>query len=284
MKTITLNSKVKISSPVLDLKSRARMRACIELGAAEIVLALFTEESELAHLEHLLVKPGEKLIDTLTHLAGSSDFFAHSYAQVQVGIAGPHYTLVPAALFDNASKEQLLRFNHALSANDIVLADEVVSAGSFCVYAIDARVKELFDKFFPNNHMRHHASYLLGSLPGLASRTHKTCLVDVHTDSIAIALYDKKLLFFNSFGFQAAEDFLYFVLASLEQNGCALDETDVVLAGEVEAGSAIHNTLKKYIPRLRFAVAGRGVARKGELARLPEHFYFSLYNLYLCAL
>jgi hypothetical protein len=284
LRTLTLTSKVKISSPVLDLRQHPRLRACMELSPAEIILSLFTAENELVYLEHLLVKPGEKLADSLESLAATNEFFAHSYAQVEIGIAGAHYTLVPNALFDGANKEQLLKFNHAVAADETVLADEIFSAGSYCVYSVEARVKQLFDKVFPNNHMRHQATCLIESLSSLSSKTHKTCLVNVHADRLDIALYHKKLTFFNSFSFQATEDFLYFVLASLEQNGFALEETEIVLAGEIEAGSALHNTLKKYMPLLRFAVGGKGLQRKNDFVKLPDHFYFSLFNLYLCAL
>lgn len=283
MKTITFNSKVKISSPTLDLKQHARLRACIGIGPLEIVLALFSEENELGYLEHVALKPGDKLADALGQLARQNDFFAHSYGQVQIAITGAHYTLVPGALFVNANKEQILRFNHALGADETVLADEIVSAGSFCVYAVNTQVKELLDQVFPNNHIRHKATCLIEQLPALGSRTHKTCLVNVEADTLDIALYDKKLAFFNSFSFQTAEDFLYFILASLGQNGFATEDSEIILAGEIEAGSALHNTLKKYIPRMRFAVSDKSIVRRNDFVKLPDHFYFSLFSLYLCA-
>jgi len=284
LKTVTLNSKVKISSPVLDLKQHAGLRACIEISAKEIVLALFSLENELLYLEHMVLAAGEKVHEALQHLTQQNTFFAHNYATVHIGIAGPHYTLVPGALFENANKEQLLKFNHPVNADEVVLSDEIFSAESFCVYSVNKGVKELLDKCFPNNHIRHKVTSLIESLPAIASKTHKTCLVHVQGDALDVALYRNKLLFFNTFSFQTAEDFLYFILASLEQNGASLEETEIILAGEIETGSAIYNTLKKYIPKIKFAVIDKGIVKKNDFVKLPEHFYFSLFNLYLCAL
>jgi hypothetical protein len=102
--------------------------------------------------------------------------------------------------------------------------------------------------------------------------------VHVEADVIDIALYQNRLLFFNSFSFQAAEDFLYFILASLEQNNCTLESTEIILAGEIETGSALYNTLKKYVPKIKFAVADKSIVRKNDFAKLPDHFYFIIYT------
>jgi hypothetical protein len=284
MKTLSINSKLKISSPVLDLKKHAQLRACIELSANEIILALFTLENELVYLEHFVLKANERAAYVLEYLAQNNEFFAHSYATVSVGHSSWHYTLVPGALFDSANKEQLLRFNHPIASQETVLSDEIFSAESFCVYSVDPKVKGLLDRIFPNNHVKHVATCLIEGLPAVSSKTHKTCLVHVGAERMDVALYHKKLLFFNSFQYQTAEDFLYFILASLEQNGAALEETEVVLAGEIEAGSALYHTIHKYIPKVKFAVTDKNILKKNDFVKLPEHFYFSLFNLYLCGL
>ncbi len=284
MKTIELNSKVKINSPVLDLKQHAKLRACIEISNAEIITALFSLENEIVHLEHFMLKAGEKTDEVLEHLINNNDFFSHNYANVYIGISTPHYTLVPGALFENANKEQLLKFNHAVSSDELVLSDEIISVESHCAYAVNRKVKELLGKTFPNNHIKHKTTCLVESLSSTASKTHKTCLVNVQGENMDVALYNKKLLFFNSFSFQTAEDFLYFILASLEQNACHLEETEIVLAGEIETGSALYNTVKKYIPKVKFAVTDTSIVKKNDFMKLPEHFYYSLFNLYLCAL
>lgn len=269
---------------MLDLKQHAKLRACIEIAPSEITLALFSLESELVYLEQFILKAGERMHETLEHLVQNHDLFAHNYANVYIGIANAHYTLVPGALFESANKEQLFKFNHALASDEIVLTDEIFSSESVCVYSVNKRIKELLDKAFPNNHIRHKATCLIESLPSADSKTHKTCLVNVQGENMDVALYQKKLLFFNSFGFQSAEDFLYFILAALEQNNCTLEETEIVLAGEIETGSALYNTIKKYIPKIKFAVVNRSIIKKNDFVKLPEHFYFSLFNLYLCAL
>ena len=211
-------------------------------------------------------------------------FFSQNYANVYICVSNTLYTLVPAALFVKENKEEVLKFNHNITNDVLILSDEIFSADSHCIYAFDKKTKELLDKTFPNNHVKHKTSCLIEGLPSSASKTHKTCLVNVQGNNMDVALFNKKLLFFNTFEFQTSEDFLYFILAGLEQNGCTLDETEVVLAGEIETGSALYLTLKQYIPKLKFAVTHKSIVKKNDFVKLPDHFYYTLFNLYLCAL
>jgi hypothetical protein len=284
MKTVTLNIKNKITAPGFDFSNHAKFHACLDISPTEIIFSLFSLENELVYLQHCVLKANEKPAEGLTYLIETEPFFSQSYMGVFVCVSNSLYTLVPGALFVNENKEEVLKFNHNITNDAIVLSDEIISADSHCVYAFDKKVKELLDRTFPNNHVKHKTTCLIEGLPAIASKTHKTCLVNVQGNTLDIALYNKKLQFFNSFEFQTAEDFLYYTLAALEQNTFALDETEVVLAGEVETGSAIYETLTQFIPKLKFAVANKSIIRKNDFVKLPDHFYYTLFNLYLCAL
>jgi hypothetical protein len=284
LKTVTLNIKNKITAPGFDFKEHLRLRTCLDISNNEIIFSLFSPENELIYLQHCILKANEKPAEVLEYLIETEPFFSQNYANVYVCVSNTLYTLVPAALFVNENKEQLLKFNHNITNDFVVLSDEIFSADSHCIYAFDKRIKELIDKAFPNNHVKHKTSCLIEGLPSASSKTHKTCLVNVQGNNMDVALYNKKLLFFNTFEFQTAEDFLYFILAGLEQNSCTLDETEVVLAGEIETGSALYLTLKQYIPKIKFAVSNRSIVKKNDFVQLPEHFYYTLFSLYLCAL
>ncbi|HEX7414124.1 MAG TPA: DUF3822 family protein, partial [Bacteroidia bacterium] len=146
------------------------------------------------------------------------------------------------------------------------------------------KLKIGIDQTFPNNHIKHKTTCLIESLTDIASKRYKTCLVHVGTDSFDVALYDKKLILFNTFEYQSTEDFLYFILASLEQNKFSIEETEIVLAGEIETQSALYDTLQDYFPKVKFAVHNKAIVLNNDFAKLPNHFYYSLFNLYLCAL
>jgi len=284
LKTVTANIKTKLIAPDFDFKQSPKLRACLEISSADIVTALFTAKNELVYLQHYTFKPNEKINEVFDHLVHSEAFFSQGYASVYVSISNALYTVVPSSLFQADNKEKWLAYNHVIGGEDMVLSDNINSTDSKCVYAINQKLKVLIDQTFPNNHIKHKSTCIAESLSGVASKNYKSCLVHVGSDSFDIALYDKKMVFFNTFEYQSTEDFLYFILASLEQNKLTVDETEIVLAGEIEAQSALYDALKEYFPKLKFAVHNKSILLNNDFAKLPNHFYYSLFNLYLCAL
>ncbi len=284
MKTLAAKIKTKILAPDFDFKQSPKLRACLEISASDMVTALFTHQNELVYLQHYSYKTSEKISEVFEHLIHTEVFFSHTYLNVYVDISNPLYTIVPTALYHTENKEQWLKFNHTVTAEINVLSDDLYSADSKCVYAVDEKLKSLIDQTFPNNHIKHKTSCITESLANIASKKYKSCLVHVGAENFDVALYNKKMLFFNTFEYQSVEDFLYFILASLEQNNFAIDETEIVIAGEIEAQSALYDTLKEYFPKIKFAVHNKTIILKNDFEKLPNHFYYSLFNLYLCAL
>ena len=284
MKTVAAKIKTKLIAPDFDFKQSLKLRACIEISSTDVVTALFSVKNELLYLQHYTFKSNEKINEVFEHLLQTEAFFSQTYLNVYVGIINSLYTVVPSSLFQNDDKEKWLTYNHVINNDDIVLNDDINSTDSKCVYAINQKLKVLIDKTFPNNHIKHTYTCIADSMADVASKNYKTCLVHVGANSFDIALYDKKLFFFNSFEYQSTEDFLYFILASLEQNNFVVSETEIVLAGEIEAQSALYDTLKEYFPKIKFAVHNKAIVLNDDFAKPPNHFYYSLFNLYLCAL
>ena len=284
MKTLAAKIKTKLIAPDFDFKQSSKLRACLEISATDMITALFSVQNELVYLQHYTYKSTEKINEVFEHLIQTEAFFSQMYLNVYVGVLNPFYTIVPTALYHNENKEQWLKFNHSITDEIVVLSDDVYSSDSKCIYAINKKLKQLIDQTFPNNHIKHKTTYVTESLSTIASKRYKSCLVHINADNFDVALYDKKMIFFNTFEYQSSEDFLYFILASLEQNNFAVDETEITLAGEIETQSALYDTLKEYFPKIKFAVNNKAIVLKNDFEKQPNHFYYSLFNLYLCAL
>jgi len=284
LKTLAAKIKTKIIAPDFDFKQSSKLRACIEISTTDIVTALFSAQNELVYLQHYTFKSSEKINEVFEHLVHTEVFFSQVYLNVYISILNPLYTIVPTSLYQSDNNDRWLKFNHTVTDDVVVLNDDVYSTDSKCVYAVNQKLKTLIDQTFPNNHIKHKTTCITESLAGFVSKKHKSCLVHVGADSFDIALYNKKMLFFNTFEYQSTEDFLYFILASLEQNKFQVEETEITLAGEIEANSALYDTLKEYFPKLKFAVNNKTIVLKNDFEKIPNHFYYSLFNLYLCAL
>ena len=58
-----------------------------------------------------------------------------------------------------------------------------------------------------------------------------------------VVLKDSKILFYNNFEYQTKEDFIYYILFTLEQLELSTDKTKVSLLGDINKQSELYKIL-----------------------------------------
>ncbi len=258
----------------------------IELGS-DFFSYLITDpqQNELLALQSYSFSSFNKqdVLHCLHELEGKLEFFKYSFKNTLVTYKAESYTLVPNALFKADQKEAYLKFNHALETDELVLVDEVKAADAKNMYAIPDKIKQFFDSHFPNHRLRHFSSVYIDEVFSLnAMRKEKKCFVNINASRLDVVITGEGLRFCNSFLYQSTEDLIYFILLSMEQNQCDVQNTEIVISGEVEAGSGIHKIIQQYIKQVNFAVNDKRIVRSAPFASLPHHYYFNLINRLFC--
>ena len=165
------------------------------------------------------------------------------------------HTFVPAALYKESKKEKYLDFLGLTDTDSIALADYISNADVYNVYQIS---KQEFEKLqeSPEKKEFHHASSVL--LEDLIKQNQE------RTDDIRIylnirnqnfemmALKGCNLLFENSFRFKTKEDFLYFLLFSIEQLHIDAGSVPVYFLGMIEEDSKLVEITRRYVRDVRF--------------------------------
>jgi hypothetical protein len=90
------------------------------------------------------------------------------------------------------------------------------------------------------------------------------------------------LRFSNTFTWNNAEDFIYFLLFTMEQLQLNPDHHEVVLYGDIERTSASWMVSRKYIRNVNPGVRPEGAAYSYGFSKLNVHQYFSLFSQQLC--
>jgi hypothetical protein len=161
---------------------------------------------------------------------------------------------VPAALYLESKKSKYLDFIGIRDDNSVVCADYIELADIYNVYCVSkkehAKLKEIENSEF------RHASTLL--LEDLIKENHERTddsrvYLNVKNNSFEmVVLKGAKLLFDNVFRFKTKEDFLYFVLFSMEQLNIDVEITPVYFMGMIEKDSQIVELVTRYIRDVRF--------------------------------
>lgn len=159
---------------------------------------------------------------------------------------GFSYVLVPAALYQEKNKEKYLDFLGIKEENSVVCVDYIELADAYNVYCMPKPV----DKDF-----RHPTSVLLESLikDNLERTDDARIYLNVKNQCFEmIVLKEAKLLFYNYFRFKTKEDFLYFLLFSVEQLHLDAGSIPVYFLGMIEDKSAITDIVSRYFRDIRF--------------------------------
>ena len=159
---------------------------------------------------------------------------------------GFSYVFVPAALYQEKNKDKYLDFLGVKEENSVVGADYIELADVYNVYRMPKPAKKDF---------RHEASILLENLikENLERTDDPRIYLNVKDQRFEMfVLKGTKFLFNNTFRFKTKEDFLYFLLFSMEQLHLDVETTPVYFLGMIEEDSKIVELVTRYVRDIRF--------------------------------
>ncbi|MGB6152800.1 MAG: DUF3822 family protein [Pricia sp.] len=184
------------------------------------------------------------------------------YAEVVAVHRNHLFGLVPKVLFDADELPNYLKFNTKILANDHMAYDEIEPHDLINVYVpfvnINNYIYDLFGAFTFKHHgtvlieslLVHHAQFIKES--GAPSGGKNTvCYLYVCERQMDVTIIDhKKLLLYNNFSFVTKEDFLYYLLFTLEQLQLDTGSVIVKLFGDIEEDHDIYQLCHQYIEHI----------------------------------
>jgi len=173
----------------------------------------------------------------------------YGYSAVVVIHKNPLFSLVPKDLFDEKELANYMKFNVKILANDMMAYDEIEQQDMVNVYVPFMNINNYIYELFGAFDYLHNGTVLIQAL--LQSHTDSrepVCFVHSAEDQMdIIVLENRKLLYFNSFGYETKEDFIYFLLFTMEQLQLDPASVRVRLFGTIEEGDPYYEICYRYI-------------------------------------
>lgn len=159
------------------------------------------------------------------------------------------FSLVPKALFDKNELANYLKLNAKILVNDLIVYDEIDSHDMVNVYVPYININNYIFDLFGEFEFVHNGTVLLQSLlKSVGNVSEPVCYVYVgHRQMDMVVLSRKQLYFYNSFEYQTKEDFIYYILFTLEQLELDPEKVPVRLFGLVEEGDDLYNICYEFI-------------------------------------
>jgi len=180
------------------------------------------------------------------------DLGREPFAEVVMIHSSPQFSLVPKSLFDPSELAHYLKLNSRISRQDEIEYDQMLHTDLVNVYIPFEGVNPYIKDIFPSVEVLHSGSILIQSLlqmPGWEENPQ--AYVNVGDRSLEIVvLKGKDLLLYNHFEYTTQEDFLYFLLFTLEQLGLKTEDTEVRMMGDIAEGDPIYALCERYLGQL----------------------------------
>lgn len=202
------------------------------------------------------------------------ELLSNSYKNITVLCASQKDTLIPTTDFDKFNIEDYIKFNFQTIDNEVVLYDDLVDLEITNVYTINQSLLKTLNNLWPGFIIRNQKSDLLthffkhnGQAQNVYVNTRQDCFD-------CIVFNEKGLLFSNSFYYNSAQDYIYYLMNVVKQLGLNPEELNLFLSGEIEKEGAIFNFIYRYIRNINFIQ--KPETTEWLLEEVPYHYLFNL--------
>ena len=227
---------------------------------------------------------GNTILEALEKAFFKKGLYGKSFRSLRFLMANPYYVLVPEALFDETQSESYLRFSHLLPARYSVFHEAVPSAQAVLVFAMPQHQADSIRQVWPEAVLTHQASlFLQAVLKEEPYECDTNAYVNVNSRSFDLALVKEgRVQFFNNFRFNTKEDFAYYLMFTLEQQGLAGQDLPVHFTGLISNQSEIIRLCERYVKRIRFVRPNGSVNVEMDANGTPYQYYYIPYQSLSC--
>ena len=183
-------------------------------------------------------------------------------------------TLVPNEYFKEDALKSYLKYSIKTIATDLITFDELDFMNSKNVYVPYVNINNFLFQNFGEFEYKHYSSVLLEKLFSIATND-ICCYIHVSKSTFDIVIIkNSNLQFFNIFEYKTKEDFMYYVLFTLEQLELSTEETLVSILGDIEEDSDLFRLMYTYIRNIDFLSSKNAVFNNQK--EISKHSNFIL--------
>lgn len=202
---------------------------------------------------HRKMNPLE-VLDQLQQVFNTEIMMQNTYDAINVIHDNELSTLVPKPLFNENCIADYLKFNSKILVNDFIAYDEVAINDSVNVYVPYINVNNFIYEQFGAFTFKHVSTVLIEEILHIEKNASAPKVyVNISNNHFETVIVDKaKLILYNTFEYNTAEDFIYYVLFTTEQLKLNPETFNLVFIGDVSKDDNLYAIAYKYIRNVSF--------------------------------
>ncbi len=279
--TASLNPYISQFGEEFDAEKSSQYRMAIQCALGGLSFALLdTTTRTLVGVEFYqsdLLTDSDDLFRTLERALESKGLNNSSFRSVSCLIDNRYCTLVPEPLFNEADQAKYLDFGFQIPEGYAVVSEPLASVPCHHVFALPKALQDKIQAKWKEAVITHSSSVFIDSM--MKSDSSHGVFVQVRNrDFDMLVKKEGKLVFFNNFKFNTKEDFAYFLLFAMEQNGCSGQDTPVCFSGLIRPASDIIDLCGRYVKDIHFVADPHRLTISKALNEVPYQYYYTLYQ------
>ncbi len=274
--TASLNPYISQFGEEFDAEKSSQYRMTIQYALGGLSYALLdTETHTLVALEcfqSTLLADSDDLFRTLERALESKGLNNKAFQSVKGLVDNRFCTLVPKPLFNEADQAKYLDFAFQVPENYAIASEPLVAVPSINVFAQSKTLQDRVLAKWRDVKFAHSSTVFINS--AMESDTETGVFVHVRNrDFDMVIKKEGKLFFFNNFKFNTKEDFAYFLMFAMEQNGFSGHDIPVTFSGLIRPASEIVDLCGRYVKDIRFVADPHVLKVSKALDEVPFQYY-----------
>jgi len=231
------------------------------------------------------LKKTRSVAGRLEELLRKRPWLDSSFYQINVIHDNDMSTLIPLSLFIEKERSIYLRFNHPGQKDNSVEYDLLKNLELANIYYMPVQAINKAVELWPEARFYHYSSVFLQSLAiNFKNKTADNMLyVNLREGVFDVVNFKTgKLNFYNTFRYKSDEDFIYFLLAAIEQLKLNPEDVRVILSGNIEKGDPKYEMVYRYIRHFEFIERNETFRYSYVMEELGFSKYYVLFNVIQC--
>ncbi|TBN00465.1 DUF3822 family protein [Hyunsoonleella flava] len=253
-----------------DLDTITNQKLSIQISLSGLSFCVLNANSNtVSSIEHIKfnkkANPFEAL-ERLIHFFDTKPYLQDKFDDILVIHENDLSTLVPKPLFNKDYLADYLKFNSKILKSDYLSYDVLNNDESVNVYVPYVNINNYIYEAFGEFTFKHFSTILIEEVlkNETDSKSNKVYVHVCEQHFEIVAVDNGALILYNTFEYSNAEDFIYYILFTLEQLNYDPDNIDIVLIGNISEEGALYKMAYKYIRNITFGTIGQQIVEDSE--------------------
>ncbi len=209
-----------------------------------------------------------EVLERLIHYFDTREYLQTQFDDILVIHENDISTLVPKVLFNEDYLADYLKFNSKILKSDFISYDTLNRNESVNVYVPYVNVNNYIYETFGEFTFKHFSTILIDEiLKNEINTLSKKLYIHISKHHFEIIVTQKgELMLYNTFEYSNEEDFIYYVLFTMEQLQLNAETTKAIFLGNISKDSNFYKIAYKYIRHISISEynSSYGITRNEE--------------------